>query len=44
MGIKPAITSTLKKEKVWKAPRIQIAALLYILLSSVRGYDSGALL
>jgi len=42
MGIRPAIVSTPKKEKIWKVPRIQMAALLYILLSFLRGYDSGA--
>ena len=44
MGIRPVIASTPKKEKIWKVPIIQMAALLYILLSSLRGYDSGALL
>ena len=34
----------LNKGDVQKAPKIQMAALLYISFSSLRGYDNGALL
>ena len=44
IGIRPAIVSIPNTGKVWKAPMIQIVALFYILLSSLRGYDRGALL
>jgi len=44
MGIRPAIASIPKEDKVQKASRIQVAALLCILFNSLRDHDSGALL
>ena len=44
MGIMPTNTSIPSEGDVLKAPRIQIAALLYILFNSFIWYDIGALL
>jgi len=42
--MRPAIASTPKDGDVQSVPKIQIAALLCILFSALRGYDSGILL
>ena len=42
--MRPAITLILKEGNIWKAPKIQIVALLCILFSSLKGYNNRALL
>jgi len=42
--MRPAIASILEERKVWNAFKIHMVALHYILLSSLIGYKSGALL
>jgi len=42
--IRPAMASMPMNRKVWNAPRIQRAALLYMCLKTLNRYDSRALL
>jgi len=42
--MRPAIALIPKDGDVWKAPKIQIAALLYILFRTLRGYNKDVLL